>query len=165
MATKWPQRPHGKSWTVLVWGRAQKTFLLKTAFSLDMPKLPRIQENGCWLHPSDQSSIPDQTINTRHIGPEHPSNKRKIPKYLIKSKNQNDLENVSLKLGSCRPEKLGPVFSFFLIRKPLSSGQKWFLRPYFPLIRGMFLLRSGLRFLIRALEVPEPRVRKMPLSL
>ena len=32
-------------------------------------------------------------------------------------------------------------------------------------IRGMFLLRSGLRFSFRALEVPEPRVRKMSLSL
>ena len=50
-------------------------------------------------------------------------------------------------------------FSLFLMRKRLSSGQKWFLRPYFPLIRGMFLLRSGLRFSFRALEVPEPRVR------
>ena len=53
----------------------------------------------------------------------------------------------------------------FLMRKPLSSGQKWFLRPYFPLIRGMFLLRSGLRFSFQALEVPKPRVRKRPLSL
>ena len=24
------------------------------------------------------------------------------------------------------------------LKKRLSSGQKWFLRPYFPLIRGMF---------------------------
>ena len=48
----------------------------------------------------------------------------------------------------------GPFFSFFLMRKPLSSGPKWFLRPYFPLIRGKFLLRSGLRFLFGALEVP-----------
>ena len=39
------------------------------------------------------------------------------------------------------------------MRKTLSSGQKWFLRPYFPLIRGMFLLRNGLRFSFRALEV------------
>ena len=30
---------------------------------------------------------------------------------------------------------------------------------------GMFLLRSGLRFSFGALEVPEPRVRKMPLLL
>ena len=38
------------------------------------------------------------------------------------------------------------------MRKPLSSGQKWFLRPYFPLIRVLFLLRSGLRFLFPALK-------------
>ena len=51
-------------------------------------------------------------------------------------------------------------FSLFLMRKRLSSGQKWFLRPYFPLIRGMFVFRSGFRFSFRVLEVPEPRVRK-----
>ena len=34
----------------------------------------------------------------------------------------------------------------------------------FPLIRGMFVFRSGLRFSFRALKVPEPRVRKRPLS-
>ena len=51
-------------------------------------------------------------------------------------------------------------FSFFLMRKRLSSGQKWFLRPYFPLIRGMFVFRSVLRFSFGALQVPEPRVRK-----
>ena len=38
------------------------------------------------------------------------------------------------------------------MRKPLSSDQKWFLRPYFPLIGGIFVLKSGLRFLFRALE-------------
>ena len=35
------------------------------------------------------------------------------------------------------------------MRKRLSSGQKWFLRPYFPVIRGMFVFRNGLRFLFR----------------
>ena len=44
---------------------------------------------------------------------------------------------------------MGPSFSLLLMRKRLSSGQKWFLRPYFPLIRGMFVFRSGLRFLFR----------------
>ena len=34
------------------------------------------------------------------------------------------------------------------MRKTLSSGQKWFLMPYFPLIRGMFLLRSGRSFFV-----------------
>ena len=60
--------------------------------------------------------------------------------------------------------KLCPVCSLFLLRKWLSSAQKWSLRPYFPLIRGMFVFRSGLRFSFWALEVPEPRVRKRPLS-
>ena len=40
---------------------------------------------------------------------------------------------------------------------------RWFLRPYLPLIGGIFLLRSGFRFSFWALEVPEPRVRKRPL--
>ena len=48
------------------------------------------------------------------------------------------------------------LFSFFLMRKRLSSGQKCFLRPYFPLIRGMIIFRSGIRFSFRALEVLEP---------
>ena len=49
-------------------------------------------------------------------------------------------------------------FSLFLMRKRLSSGQKWFLRPYFPLIRGMFLLKSGLWFSFRALPVPKTKI-------
>ena len=35
----------------------------------------------------------------------------------------------------------------------------------FPINWGIFVLRSGLRFSFWALEVPEPRVRKRPLSL
>ena len=50
-------------------------------------------------------------------------------------------------------------------RKRLSICQKWFLRPYFPLIRGVFVFRSGLRFSFWALEVRESKVRKTPLSL
>ena len=51
------------------------------------------------------------------------------------------------------------------MRKRLSSGQKWFMRPYFPLIKGMFVLRSGLRFSFWALEVPKPEMRKRSFSL
>ena len=51
-----------------------------------------------------------------------------------------------LKIGQWALFELGPFFSLFLMRKTLSSGQKWFLWPYFPLIRGMFQLRSGLDF-------------------
>ena len=35
------------------------------------------------------------------------------------------------------------------MRQRLSGGQKWFLEPYFPLIRGMLVFRSGLRFSFR----------------
>ena len=52
--------------------------------------------------------------------------------------------------------ELGPFFSL-LLRKRLSSGQKWLLRPYFPQIRGI-VLRSGPRFSFQSLEVPEQRV-------
>ena len=51
------------------------------------------------------------------------------------------------------------------MRKPLSNGQKWFLRSHVPQILGMFLLRSGLRFSFWALEVLVLRVGKRPLSL
>ena len=66
------------------------------------------------------------------------------------------------KIGPLGPKEKINFFSFFLMRKRFSSGQKCIQRPYFPLIRGMFLLRSGLRFSFLALEVPEPRVRKKP---
>ena len=49
--------------------------------------------------------------------------------------------------------ELGPFFSPFLMRKRLSSGQKWFLRPYFPLIKRMFAFRSGLRFFPHSKEI------------
>ena len=51
-------------------------------------------------------------------------------------------------------------FSLFLMKKTLSSGQKWFLRSYFQLIWGIFFLGSGLRF-----SFPAPEVRKRPFSL
>ena len=51
------------------------------------------------------------------------------------------------------------------MRKPLFSGQKWFLMPYLLLIGGTFELKSGIRFSFWAPYVPELRVRKMPLSL
>ena len=53
---------------------------------------------------------------------------------------------------------IGPFFSLFLMRKRLSSGQKWFLRPYIPLFRGIFVFRSGLRFLFRARTESEEKV-------
>ena len=97
------------------------------------------------------------TLISAHMGPEDPSNRKRIPIIFLMPnfrKLQDDSKNVSLKIGSKQPQKLGPFFSLFLMRKTLSSGQKWFLRPYFPLIRGMFLVRSGLIFSFRALKRP-----------
>ena len=90
------------------------------------------------------------------MGPKDPSNWKKIPYFFFMPnfrKLQADSKYVSLKIGSKGPKKLGPFLSLFLMRKTLSSGQKWFLRTYFPLIRGMFLLKSGLRFSFWALAL------------
>ena len=54
-----------------------------------------------------------------------------------------------IKIGRWGGFELGPFFSLFLMRKRRSSGQKWVLRPYFPLIRGMFVFRSR-RFSFRS---------------
>ena len=67
-----------------------------------------------------------------------------------------------IKIRPLKGSEKKAFFSLLLMRKQLSSGQQWFLKPYLPLIRGMFVFRSGLRFSFRALEVPKPRVRKRP---
>merc|ERR1712012_696921 len=59
-----------------------------------------------------------------------------------------------IKIGPLKGFEKKAFFSLLLMRKRLSGGQKWFLKLYFPLIRGMFVFRSGLRF--------EPRVKKRP---
>ena len=56
------------------------------------------------------------------------------------------IENAIVEIFRQASFEIRPLFSLFLIWTPLSSGQKWFLRPYFPLIRGSFLLRSCLGF-------------------
>ena len=89
------------------------------------------------------------------MGPEHASREKKLSMVIFLNFQNHEKSGVEKKA----------FFSLFLMRKRLSSGQKWFPRPYFPLNKGMFLLRSGLRFSFRSLEVPEPRVRKRPISL
>ena len=59
-------------------------------------------------------------------------------------KNVSTIRFQEIKIRIGEGFELRPFFSLFLMRKRLSSGQKWFLRPYFPLIRGMFVLKSGL---------------------
>ena len=52
-----------------------------------------------------------------------------------------------IKIGPLKGFEKKAFLSLLLMRKRLSGGKKWFLKPYFPLIKGMFVFRSGLRFL------------------
>ena len=48
---------------------------------------------------------------------------------------------INLKIRHLGRKKLVPLFSLFLMREPLSSGQKWFLRPELRLRKRSFLLK------------------------
>ena len=100
-----------------------------------------------------------------HMGLKHASREKKLfmVKFLIfVHKNVYRIRFQKIKIGPLKGIEKKAFFLLLLMRKRLSGGQKWFLKPYIPLIRGMFIFRSGLRFSFRALEVPELRVRKRP---
>ena len=102
------------------------------------------------------------------MGREHASREKKctMVNFLIfVHKNVYRIRFQKIKIGPLKGFEKKAFFSLLLMRKRLSGGQKWFLKPYFPLIRGMFVFRSGLRFSFQALEVPKPRMRKRPFSL
>ena len=44
----------------------------------------------------------------------------------------------NIKIGPLKGFEKRAFFSLLLMRKRLSSGQNWFLKPYFPLIRNTF---------------------------
>ena len=94
-----------------------------------------------------------------HMGLKHASREKKcsMVNFLIfVHKNVYRIRFQKIKIGPLKGFEKKAFFSLLLMRKRLSGGQKWFLKPYFPLIRGIFVFRSGLRFSFRALEVPEP---------
>ena len=106
------------------------------------------------------SLVPPRKVQS-HMGPEHASREKKLPmvNFLIfVHKNKHRIRFQKIKIGPLKGFEKKAFFSLFLMRKRLSSGQKWFLRPHFPLIRGMFLLKSGLRFSFRALPVPATKI-------
>ena len=101
-------------------------------------------------------------ILTFSLSPIKHASREKIAygKFLIfVHKNVYRIRFQKIKIGPLKGFEKKAFFSLSLMRKRLSGGQKWFLKPYFPLIRGMFVFRSGLRFSFRALEVPERIVR------
>ena len=107
--------------------------------------------------------IGEQNLITRHMGPEYAWREKTLSMgyFLIcVHKKLYRIRFQEIKIGSLQGFEKIEFFSLFVMRKRLSSGQKWFPRPYFPLIRDMFAFRSGLRFSFLALEVPKPRVRK-----
>ena len=115
---------------------------------------------------------PEQAVGTakkgksRYIGLEDPSNKKKNNKFCFcqsSKKLKHDSKNVSLKIWSWGLFEIRPFFSLFLMKKPLSKGQEWFLSPHFPLIGATFILKIGFRFSFWALEAPDLRVRKSQL--
>ena len=62
-------------------------------------------------------------------------------------------------------EKNVVLFSCTMLRKKLYSDQNWFLRPFSPLIGGIYMItKSGLIFSCRASEGSFQRLRKSPLS-
>merc|ERR1712214_252137 len=100
------------------------------------------------------------------MGLKHASREKKcsmVISFIFVHKNVYRIRFQKIKIGPLKGFEKKAFFSLLLMRKRLSGGQKWFLKPYFPLIMGMFVFRSGLRFSFQALEVPKPRVRKRPL--
>ena len=94
------------------------------------------------------------------MGPEHaPREKHLTMVDLLISvhKNVYRIRFQKIKIGPLKGFEKKAFFSLLLMRKRLSGGQKWFLKPYFPLIRDMFVFRSGRIFLVL-----NPRVRKRP---
>ena len=90
-----------------------------------------------------------------HMGPEYASREKILTMvifFIFVHKNVYRIRFQEIKIGSLEDFEKIEFFPLFLMSKRLSSGQKWFLRPYFPLIRGMFVFRSGLRFSSRALR-------------
>ena len=101
-----------------------------------------------------------------HLGPEHASREKILSIEILLFSCTKMYTKLDIKRSKSAFERVLRKSSFshfspwendFPVR-----GQKWFLRPYFPLIRGMFVFRSGLRFSFQTLEVPETKVRKRP---
>ena len=90
------------------------------------------------------------------MGLKHASREKKCTMVIFLifvHKNVYRIRFQKIKIGPLKGFEKKAFFSLLLMRKRLSGGQKWFLKPYFPLIRGMFVFRSGIRFSFRALEV------------
>ena len=75
------------------------------------------------------------------MGLKHASREKKLPMvnfFIFVHKNVYRIRFQKIKIGPLKGFEKKAFFSLLLMRKRLSGGHKWFLKPYFPLIRGMF---------------------------
>ena len=80
------------------------------------------------------------------MGLKHASREKKLSMVIFLifvHKNVYRIRFQKIKIGPLKGFEKKAFFSLLLMRKRLSGGQKWFLKPYFPLIRGMFVFVSG----------------------
>ena len=118
----WPTSATEKLWKLrslrttrgdhTIYGLSTSLFLCPHSQNLDIELLTWALKTG---------PIERRTRNSRSFG-----SCKTIPK------------KVNLKVGRWGLFEIRPFYSVFLMRKPLSKGRKWPLRPYFPLIWGMF---------------------------
>ena len=74
------------------------------------------------------------------MGQEHASREKKCSMvifFIFVHKNVYRIRFQKIKIGPLKGFENKAFFSLLLMRKRLSGGQKWFLKPYFLLIRGM----------------------------
>ena len=70
-----------------------------------------------------------------HMGREHASREKKLPIvifFIFAHKNVYRIRFQKIKIGPWKGFEKKAFFSLLLMRKRLSGGQKWFLKPYFP---------------------------------
>ena len=105
-----------------------------------------------WPMTSSQIMYQYQCWKKLHMGLKHASIEKKCTMVIFLifvHKNVYRIRFQKIIIGPLKGFEKKAFFSLLLMRKRLSGGQKWFLKPYFPLIRGMFVFRSGLRFSFR----------------
>ena len=71
--------------------------------------------------------------------------RKKLPMVIFlifAHKNVYRIRFQKIKIGPLKGFEKKAFFSLLLMRKRLSGGQKWFLKPYFPIIRGKFVSKT-----------------------
>ena len=90
------------------------------------------------LYYKEATSLPYSTL---HMGLKHAPRGKKFAYrnfFDFRHKNVHRIRFQKIKIGPLKGFEKKGFFSLLIMRKRLSGGQNWFLKPYFPLTRGMF---------------------------